>query len=100
MFPAQRKEKQAAWAAGAERTCFLMEPMSDKDMLKEEVGSEKRGDQRQLLSVSQPTPWWKCLFPIFCLHFFLRELGNMGRKNGMTSKLFSADVFMRGELSF
>jgi hypothetical protein len=54
-----------------------MEPVSYKDKLKEEVSPEKRGDQRQLLSVSQPTPWWKCLFPIFCMNFFL-----LSGKNG------------------
>jgi len=84
IFPVKRQEKEAASAAWAERTGFLREPVSDTDKLKEEVSPEKRGDQRQLLSVSQPTPWWKCLFPIFCRNCFLREPGTMGRKNGMT----------------
>ena len=57
-----------------------MEHLSHKDKQKEEVCPEKRSDQRQLLNVSQPTPWWKCLFPIFCMNFFLLSGENSTKK--------------------
>jgi len=57
-----------------------MDHLSHKDKQKEEVCSEKRRDQRQLLSGSQPPPWWKRLFPIFCMNFFLRSLENGTKK--------------------
>ena len=64
----------------AERTCFLMEHLSHKDKQKEEVCLEKRRDQRQLLVVSQPIPWWKCFFPVFCMIFFLLSGENCTKK--------------------
>ncbi len=54
---------ERASAAFAARKCFLMDHLSHKDKQKEEVCPEKRRDQRQLLSGSQPPPWRKCLFP-------------------------------------
>lgn len=75
-----------------------MEPVSYKDKLKEEVSPEKRGDQRQLLSVSQSTPWWKCLFPIFCMNFFLLS-GNNGTKKCYDPKANAANVVLLPRLS-
>jgi hypothetical protein len=63
-----------------------MQHVRHKDKQKEEVCPEKRRDQRQLLSVSQPPPWWKCLFPIFCMNFFLLS-GENGTKKCYDPKL-------------
>jgi hypothetical protein len=80
IFPAKREEKEAASAACAERKYFLMEHVSHKDKQKEEVCPEKRRDQRQLLSVSQPPPWWKCLFPNISHEFLPAERGKWHEK--------------------
>ena len=64
----------------AERKGFLMEHVSHKDKQKEEVCLEKRRDQRQLLVGSQPIPWWKCFFPVFCMIFFLLSRENYTKK--------------------
>jgi hypothetical protein len=70
-------------AAFAERKCFLMKHMSHQDEQKEEVCSEKRRDQHQLLSVSQPMLGEMLLFHL--LHEFLpAKPGKTVRKNVMT----------------